>query len=120
MALPFFYPFKTRMYQVTTTTSNSQNTVGVAARAKYISASYATMSSQSHTAVGAITVKTGVAAGVTVISTIAGLVTTSTGDSATLITPDATTVVYLKAGDTLVTTLSSVVGGTVTHVVQEF
>jgi hypothetical protein len=120
MALPFLYPFKTRMYQVTSTTSNVQNTVGIAARCKYVSASYATMSSQSHTAVGAITVKTGTAAGVTIISSIAGLITTSTGDSATLITPDSTTTIFLAAGDTLVTAVSSVVGGTVTHVVQEF
>ena len=121
MPLSTYYPFKQRFYQsMTTSTAGLAHAVGIAARCRYVGAVYATYPTVSHTAVGAITVKTGTAAGVTIISTIAGLITTSTGDSATVITPDSTTTVFLNAGDNLVTTGSSVVGGQITHIVQEF
>jgi len=124
MALPIFYPFKTRVLNATSTTSNQIVSVPVPARAKFINAFVATTPLASQTAVGTIDV--------TVNGTTAGLsggntgwtgitVTTSTGNSSTnLGTGVSAGVQFLNAGDVLATIASSVVGYSVSFVVQEF
>lgn len=126
MALPIFYPFKTRVLNATSTTSNAVMSVAVPARAKLVNAFYATTPQQSQTAAGTadITVNgstAGTAGGATGWTGIA--VTTSTGSSSTNLGAANTGTVatqFLNAGDVLATVYSSCVGGNTTFVVQEF
>lgn len=117
MAYPTFYPFKSRHYQASSTTSNSLMTTPVVARGRYITGYFATTPMQSHTA-ATNTCETLVNNSVVVSSGTA--VTTSTGTVGTQIPVTATSVIFVNPGDVLVTVLSSCVGGTMTHVVQEF
>jgi len=125
MAYPNFYPFKTRVLNASSTSSNTIMSVAVPARALLIDAFYVTTSLQSQTAAGTadITVNGstagtgGSATGWTGLS-----VTTSTGNSSTQLSVklgNASTV-YLNAGDVLATVLSSCVGGNTSYVVREF
>jgi hypothetical protein len=125
MSYPNFYPFKTRVLNATSTTSNVIMSVAVPARAFLVDAFYNTTPQQTHTAVGT--------ADITVNGTTAGIgggatgwtgltVTTSTGNSSTrlgTLVGNASTV-YLNSGDVLATVLSSVVGGNTTFVVREY
>ena len=116
MALPIFYPFKTRTLQASSTTTNSIMSVAVPARGRLIGAYYATSPQSSHTAVGTATVAVN---GTSVTGMTAITVTTSTGDGSTnLGAPTVTT--NVKAGDVLSVSCSSCVGGTATFIVKEF
>ncbi len=116
MAYPTFYPFKTKYLQATSTTSNSIMSTVAPARAKLIGAWYTTTSLSAHTAVGVVDVTVN---GSTATGMGALTVSTSTGASATNL-GGPTAVTYLSAGDVLATVASSVVGGAVTFVVQEY
>jgi hypothetical protein len=97
MALPVFYPFKTRVLNATATSSNSIASVVVPARAKLITAWLATNPGAAQTAQGAVdlTVNGSTAAGMGGIA-----ITTSTGNSSTnLGGPSSLT--YLNSGDIL-------------------
>ena len=116
MALPIYYPFKTRIYNATQSSSNGIAAVAIAARAKLVTALVVTGSSAAQTAAGTIdiTVNGSTASGLTGIA-----VTTSTGNGSTVV-GSPTKVTYLNVGDVLATVASSVVGYTATFVVQEF
>jgi hypothetical protein len=124
MAYPIFYPFKTRVLNASTTSSNVVMSVAVPARAKFINAFYVTTNQASQTAVGTadITVNGSTAGTAGGFAGWTGItVTTSTGNSSTnLGTGVSAGVQYLNAGDVLATVLSSCVGGTTSYVVQEF
>jgi|SRR6185437_3260815 len=114
MALPIFYPFKTKYFTATSTSSNSQVSIPIPARAKLLTAWVATTTAASQTAAGTVAVTQN---GTTVIT--AASITTSTGNGSTnLGNPSSAT--YLAAGDVLATVASSVVGYSATFVVQEF
>ena len=117
MAYPTFFPFKTRVLNATSTTSNTIISVAVPARAKYVTGYFATTSGQSQTA-AANTAEVLVNGSVVVSSGTA--VTTSTGNGSSNIPVTATSAIYLSAGDVLSTVLSSCVGGNMSYVVQEF
>ncbi len=116
MAYHTYYPFKVRTYTATTTATNGQTTVPVVARCRYVGGFYATTPLTSFaTAAYSRTVSING----TAITGLNTTITTSTGDSATnLGAPTANT--FLKAGDVLTTVASSCIGGTITHIVQEF
>ena len=114
MALPTHYPFNVKYLNVTSTSSNSQVSTAVPARAKLLTAWVATTTAASQTAAGTVAVTQN---GTTVIT--AASITTSTGNGSTnLGTPSVST--YLAQGDVLATVASSVVGYSATFVVQEF
>ena len=117
MAYPTFYPFKSKYYDASSTSSNAIISTPVVARGKYITAYFATTPMQSQTA-AANTCEVLINNSVVVSSGTA--VTTSTGTGSTQIPITATSVIYVNPGDAIVTVLSSCVGGTITHVVQEF
>jgi len=117
MAYPTFLPFKSRHYQASSTSSNALISAPVVARGKYITAFYATTPMQSQTA-AANTCE--VLVNNSVVISSGGVVSTSTGNGATQIPVTATSAIFVNPGDVLVTVLSSCVGGTITHVVQEF
>jgi len=116
MALPNYFPFKTRTYNASSTSSNTILSSAVISRSKLIGGFYTTSSVASQTAVGVVdvTVNGSTATGMGAIT-----ITTSTGNSATNL-GGPTAVTYLKEGDVLATVASSVVGGTVTFITQEF
>ena|SRR5690242_14108313 len=116
MAYPTFYPFKSRHYHVTTTSSNQTVSVPVVARGRLVNAYVATTPLAAQTAAGTIDIDVnGTAA-----SGWSGVaVTTSTGNSATNL-GSPTSVSYVGAGDVLSTVASSVVGYSAIIVVQEF
>jgi len=114
MAYPIFYPFKTRVLNATSTSSNQTVSVPVPARAKFVTAYLATTPLASQTAAGAVDLCVN---GSTAIGGVS--ITTSTGNSSTSL-GFSTSVVYLNAGDVLSTVASSVVGYSVSFVVQEF
>lgn len=124
MAYPQFYPFKTRVLNATSTSSNTIMAVPVPARSKFINAYYVTTPLASQTAVGTIdiTVNGSTAGTAGGFSGWTGItVTTSTGNTSTnLGTSVSAGVQYLNAGDVLATVASSVVGGGVSFVLQEF
>ena len=124
MAIPFLYPFKTRVLNATSTTSNTIMSVAVPARCKLINAFYATTSLASQTAVGTadITVNGSTAGTAGGFAGWTGItVTTSTGNSSTnLGTGVSAGAQYLNQGDVLATVISSSVGGSVSYVVQEY
>jgi|SRR6478672_7918075 hypothetical protein len=116
MAYPVVNPFKTRVLNASSSSSNTMMSVAVPARAKLMGAFYATTPLQTHTAVGTadITVNGSTAAGMTGIT-----VSTSTGNSSTNLGIPTSTV-FLNAGDVLATVLSSCVGGNTSFVLREF
>lgn len=124
MAYPVFYPFKSRVYNATMTSSNTTSAVAVAARSKLLNVWYAYNASQ--TAAGAvdITINGSTAAGAGAIATT----TTTAGTSVQLYSIFSNTaslnstggILYLNPGDVLGTSGSSQAAGTVTFVVQEF
>jgi hypothetical protein len=115
MAYPVSYPFKTRIVNATSTTSNTIMSVAVSARAKLIGAFYATTSGLSHTAVGTASV----AVNGTAVSGMLTTVTTTTGTLGTdLGTPSVAT--FVNPTDILSVTLSSCVGGNTSFVLREF
>lgn len=117
MALPSFFPFRTRHYQATTTTSNAIASVAVPARGELIKAYYATTPQQSQTA--AANYVTVAVNGTSVTGWSSFTVTTSTGNSATdLGSPTAKS--FVVAGDVVSVAASSCVGGTLTVVIREF
>lgn len=116
MALPINYTFKTRALTCTTSSTNSICSVAVPTRGKLLNVWYATDPKVAQTATGGvnITLNGSAVSGYTLSS-----ITTSTGDSATnLGAPTADT--FVKPGDVLATSCSSVVGGTTTFLIKEF
>lgn len=123
MALPFVYPFKSRVLNATSTTSNSITPVAVPARAKLVNA-YWVPANTVLASSGTIDI--------TVNGTTAGLaggntgwtgisISSSTGAASTNLGSGVSAgVQYLSAGDVLATVISSSVGGTISFVVQEF
>lgn len=123
MALPIFYPFKTRMYQVATTTSSGTPTssIVIAARCKYVGGYFVPNNAGTGTNVTGFDVvafQGGAATSVTLSSGTS--VTTTTGTLGTAFNMTSTGVVYLNAGDVVMTLGSTSQGGYVTHIVQEF
>ncbi len=123
MALSVLYPFKTRVLNATSTTSNSITPVAVPARAKLINAYWVpantvlassgtidiTVNGTTAGIAGGFTGWTGIA-----ISSSTGTISTNLGAAV------SAGVQYLNAGDVLATVISSSVGGTMSFVVQEF
>ncbi len=118
MAYPVFYPFKTRMYQATTTSSAATVNCVVGARGKYLGG-YVSAGSSSILSVVADVLLNGTG------------ITGSTGTSITSSTsplmgggvaiPAPTVSTFVNAGDVLGTLVSTALGGySVTHIVQEF
>ncbi len=126
MAYPTFYPFKTRVLNASSSSSNAQMSVAVPARAKYIGAVYSPTWLTAHTAavntceVVVTTQNAGVPDTVVISSGTQTAVTTTTGTIGTAIPVTASSVVFLNPTDILTTQLSSCVGGTMSYVVQEF
>ncbi len=119
MAYPVFYPFKTRVLNAVSSSSNGFMTVAVPARAKYVSAIYAPTPLTSHTA-ATNTCEVLVNNSVVVSSGTATAVATTTGTLATIIPLTAATAIYVNPGDVLTVQLSSCVGGNMSFVLQEF
>lgn len=122
MALPIFYPFKTKYYSVATTSSSGApvSTAIVAARCKYVGGYFLPNNAGTSTNVtgfDVIAFKGGSTSG-TVISSGTS-VTTTTGTLASSIKL-STGVIYLDAGDIITTVGSTSQAGFVTHIVQEF
>lgn len=117
MAYPNYFPFKTRLYEASSTTSNTVMSTPVVARAKYVTAFYATTPQQSHTAA---TNTAEILVNGSVVVSSATVVATSTGNTSTQIPITATGTIYLAQGDVLSTVCSSCVGGQTVYVVQEF
>lgn len=125
MTYPNFYPFKTRVLNASSTSSNTIMSVAVPARALLLDAFYVTTSLQSQTAAGTadITVNgstAGTGGGVTGWTGLS--VTTSTGNSSTRLGTEVgnASTVYLNSGDVLATVLSSCVGGNTSFVIKEY
>lgn len=119
MALPIFYPFKTRYYTASSssTAAGTIASVGVAARGKLIGATLTTNSQTTHSqATNAVDITVN---GSTVTGWGGLVVTTSTGNSATVFGPPTATT-YVKPGDVLSTVTSSVAGNCTVFIVQEF
>lgn len=115
MALPTFFPFRTRHYHATAISSNGIAAVPVVARGKLISVSIAPLKTD-QTATGAmdIAVNGSTAAGL-------GAVAISTGVAGVIsYTYAPTGAVIVGAGDVFSTVSSSVVATQTTLVVQEF
>jgi hypothetical protein len=112
-----YYPFKTRIYTAQTTTTNTICGTVVIARGKLDSVWYATTPLQTQSAAANaldITVNGSTATGLGALT-----ITTSTGNTASgPFFPTAN--VFLKAGDTLASVCSSLVGGQTTYIVREF
>ena len=122
MALPIWYPFKTRVYAVATTTTSGAPTSGVVVvqRCQYLGGWFAPNNAGTSTNVTGFDVlafKDG-ATTATILSSGTS-VTTTPGTLASPITIDSTTV-YLKAGDVILTVGSTCQAGYVTHIVREF
>ena len=125
MSYPVFYPFKSRVYNSTMTSSNTTSAVAVAARAKLLNVWYAYNAAQTSAGGVDITVNgstvTG-AGGIATTTTTAGtsvqLYSIGSNSAASLNSTGG--IVYLNAGDVLGTSGSSQAAGTVTFVVQEF
>ena len=123
MALPIFFPFKTRVLNATSTTSNSITPVAVPARSKLINAFWvpantvlASSGTIDITVNGSTAGTAGGFAGWTGIS-----ISSSTGNASTNLGVSVSAgVQYLNSGDVLATVISSSVGGTISFVVQEF
>ncbi len=119
MAYPVFYPFKTRMYQASTTSSATTTlSAVVAARGKYLGG-YVSGNGTNGTTVASVV---DILLNGTGVTGSTGVATTSTGNFASYIIPPPTTSIYLKPGDVLTcsTTDVSTGGISITHVVQEF
>ena len=119
MALPISYPFKTTYYNAnsTSTAAGTISSVGIAARGKLIGATLVTNSQTTHSqATNAVDITIN---GSTVSGYGGLVVTTSTGDSATVFGPPTATT-YVKPGDVLATVTSSVAGNNTTFIVREF
>lgn len=115
MALPIFYPFKTRHYQATAISSNGIAAVPVVARGKVISVSIAPLKTD-QTATGAMDIavngSTATGLGAVAISTgVAGVISYTFAPTAA---------VFVGAGDVLSTVSSSVVATNTVISVQEF
>ena len=127
MAYPVFYPFKTRVLNASSSSSNGSQQVAVPARAKYVSAVYAPTPQTAQTAavntceiiLWPVQLTNNTTATIISSGTLTAIVTT-TGTAGTQIPITATTAIYVNAGDILATQLSSCVGGTVSFVLQEF
>ena len=135
MALPIFYPFKTKYYATATTSTSGAptSTVVVAARCKYVGGYYLpNQIAGTGTNVTGFDVLFATGATSTTVPTFTTIssgvsVTTSTGTFAIPFGPNtsngsafSTATVYLNAGDILFTVASTGVGGFITHIVQEF
>lgn len=123
MALPFFYPFKTKYYSIATTTTSGApiSSVPIVARCKYVGGYFAPNNAGTSTNVtgfDVIAFKDG-SATATVISSGTS-VTTTTGTLASPINVNAAATVFLNAGDVVATIGSTSQAGYVTHIVQEF
>ena len=124
MALPIYYPFKSRVLNATTITSNTVAEVAVAARAQLLDVWVAPLASQ--TAVGAIdiTINGSTAAGAGAIATTTSTAGTAMhlysaySNSASINSTGGQ--LFLNAGDVLGTSSSSCVATNVTFVVKEF
>lgn len=123
MALPIFYPFKTKYYTTATTSSSGTpvSTTVIVARSKYVGGYFVPNNagtSTNPTGFDVIAFIAGSATG-TVISSGTS-VTTTTGTLGSPITVTSTSVVFLNPGDVVTTVGSTSQGGYVTHIVQEF
>ncbi len=121
MAYPVFYPFKTRMYQATTTASAASVpgiSCVVGARGKYLGGFFSANIAAGTTSTGTVDVLLNG----TGIGGSTGVASTSTGVFASYVIPIPTTAIYLNAGDVLTASSTNIaVGGwSVTHIVQEF
>jgi hypothetical protein len=126
MAYPVFYPFKTRVLNATSSSSNGFMSVAVPARAKYVGAVYAPSQLTSQTAavntceIVLFPASANSATATVISSGTACAITTTTGTAGTAIPITASTAIFLSVGDILATQLSSCVGGTTSYIVQEF
>ena len=123
MALPIFYPFKTKYYSVATTSSSGApvSTTVVAARSKYMGGYFLPNNAGTSTNVTGFDVIAflGGSTTGTVISSGTS-VTTTTGTLASPINVNGPNAVFLAAGDIITTVGSTSQAGFVTHIVQEF
>ena len=122
MAIPTYYPFKTRVLTATSSTTPSPACfVVVPARARYIQAQISNDPRLSHTAA---TNQVDISVNGTTMATMGDFaITTSTGNSSgvTVVSPSTGGPgIILNANDVLGTWGSSVAGLVVTHILQEF
>jgi hypothetical protein len=122
MALPIFYPFKTKYYSTATTSSSGApvSSVVVAARCKYVGGYFLPNNAGTSTNVtgfDVIAFLNGSTSGTVISSGTSVTTTTGTLASAINVTGAAT---YLNAGDVITTVGSTSQAGFVTHVVREF
>ena len=118
MAYPVFYPFKTRMYQVMSSSTSATINNVIAARGKYLGGFVTAASSSTLTPVFDVLLNTVGVTGSTGISITSSTVPNLGGGVAI---PPPTTSIFVNPGDVLSVQTSTCLGGfSVTHVIQEF